>query len=446
MTETGIEKEGGRESLFGRSVYSVIARAWLGVGRVLFYLMVANLFGPVGQGALALAITVTATCSIVGSLGLELANTYSVGRGPARTGAILGNSLLVAAGSGGLVAGIFLLLYQYTKEGYFAGFPGFWNLAIALGIPLFIIQIYLNGILVGRRNFKAVAAGFFIQYLFVLAALFIFYLSGWGRFGLLMPLWVGGIGLSDLFLLVVVAGYSPGGLSLDRLLLREQLTFGLKGYISNLSGVLNLRLDMFIVAAFLTRSHLGWYSVAASVAEVLLYLPKALAWVTFAQAASEGRRKTGWDPAIMYRVVTGTLAAAALAIGLSAGWLIPFFFSAKFAAAVTPLRILLFGTFALGIGLMASHHLYGLGDAASPSKVSLLAVIATVVLDMLLIPFLGIVGAALASAVSYSLYSVLLIRCLAARQEVEDVADWLVPGYRSVASLARSWRSNLKGG
>ena len=155
----------------------------------------------------------------------------------------------------------------------------------------------------------------------------------------------------------------------------------------------------------------------------------------------------GWDPAIMYRVVAVTLAAAALAIGLSAGLLVPFFFSSKFAAAVTPLRILLVGTFALGIGLLASHHLYGLGDAASPSKISLLAVITTVILDLLLIPLLGIVGAALASAVSYSLYSVLLLRCLMLREEVEaDLAGWLVPGYRSIASLARSLRGGLKSG
>jgi O-antigen/teichoic acid export membrane protein len=84
----------------------------------------------------------------------------------------------------------------------------------------------------------------------------------------------------------------------------------------------------------------------------------------------------------------------------------------QFGPAVTPARVLLAGMLLAGASGVASAYLYGRGTPGLNSIVLGTGLVITVVLDLLLIPPLGALGAAIASTAAYLSTDALLIGLL----------------------------------
>jgi O-antigen/teichoic acid export membrane protein len=95
-------------------------------------------------------------------------------------------------------------------------------------------------------------------------------------------------------------------------------------------------------------------------------------------------------------VAAGAIPLAALSVVV-----IPLLFGAAFAPAVLPACILLIGLAGEGVAAVAIAYLYGHGMPGKASTGVGVGVAITVVLDLVLIPKMGIVGAAIASAAAY---------------------------------------------
>jgi O-antigen/teichoic acid export membrane protein len=80
---------------------------------------------------------------------------------------------------------------------------------------------------------------------------------------------------------------------------------------------------------------------------------------------------------------------------------IPALYGPHFTSAVTPTRIILLGLPLEGVAGVIIAFLYGVGRPGLTSWAMGLGLIATVALDLILIPPFGATGAAVASAVSY---------------------------------------------
>jgi O-antigen/teichoic acid export membrane protein len=93
--------------------------------------------------------------------------------------------------------------------------------------------------------------------------------------------------------------------------------------------------------------------------------------------------------------------AEAVVLGATARWLVPFIFGQAFAPSVTPLWLLLPGTVAFTIPNILNAHLAGRGRPQISALAAGISLVATVSLDVLLIPRLSIAGAALASSIAY---------------------------------------------
>jgi O-antigen/teichoic acid export membrane protein len=84
-------------------------------------------------------------------------------------------------------------------------------------------------------------------------------------------------------------------------------------------------------------------------------------------------------------------------------------YGAEFGAAVTPARVLLAGMLLAGASGVASAYLYGRGTPGLNSIVLGIGLVITVVLDLVLIPHFGALGAAAASTTAYLATDALLI-------------------------------------
>jgi O-antigen/teichoic acid export membrane protein len=182
---------------------------------------------------------------------------------------------------------------------------------------------------------------------------------------------------------------------------RKLSAFGARGQAGNLLSLLNFRLDFVLLAAMTGPAVLGSYAVASKFAEVLRLPSLSLSWVLYprfakddaAQAESRARR-------LIPRAGLLTVAGA-VPLALTAGFIVPAVFGEDFRPAIVPAQILLLGLSIEGIAGVITAFLYGRGRPGLNSLATGGGLVLTVVLDLLLIPRFGAVGAAWASTVAY---------------------------------------------
>jgi O-antigen/teichoic acid export membrane protein len=114
-------------------------------------------------------------------------------------------------------------------------------------------------------------------------------------------------------------------------------------------------------------------------------------------------------PASISRHVTIWTGAACLLLFISADQVIKILYSAEFAPAIAPLRWLLPGIFTLSVGKVLVAELLARQKPYCALSSSGFAVLANILANIVLVPRFGISGAAIASSISYSLLSVMLI-------------------------------------
>jgi O-antigen/teichoic acid export membrane protein len=100
--------------------------------------------------------------------------------------------------------------------------------------------------------------------------------------------------------------------------------------------------------------------------------------------------------------------AAAGAVGVVAPWLIPAAFGEAFEASVLPLEILLLSQIFWGFGSAQGRSMYAAGWVEGNFWTSLFAAAVSLVLNLLLIPRFGILGAAAANASTHALWAVVV--------------------------------------
>ena len=189
--------------------------------------------------------------------------------------------------------------------------------------------------------------------------------------------------------------------------------YGFKIYLSRLAQNLNFRLDSLILNAMLGNAALGLYSTGVATAEMLLFLPNSAAVVLLPKVASL-REEDRAGTAILYLGVSFYLVlAGGVALAAVLPWVIPLAYGAAFAAAVPATWWLLPGMLALTILKTLSSAVSGMGRPETMTYSILVGLVGTIVLDFLLIPRFGIVGAASASTVAYWLSAVMILRLYA---------------------------------
>jgi O-antigen/teichoic acid export membrane protein len=191
----------------------------------------------------------------------------------------------------------------------------------------------------------------------------------------------------------------------DLALLGESLVFGIKSYVSNLMRQLSLRLDVFLLTVLAAGGiqATGVYSVATSVAELILFVPQSIRLSLFPMVAASSTVEANRLTSQASRHTLFLTTACGAIIAILAGRIIPFLYGDNFAAAVFPLLILLPGVVMLSQAHIFYGDLTGRGRPGTTAISALLSLMVTIVLDIILIPRYGIAGAALAATCAYGL-------------------------------------------
>ena len=368
--------------------------------------IIARKLGPAGRGELAAILILVQMATWLFCLGSTEAIAFRQSREPKAGGSLISSWLALTAvmGMAAILIGELLLPTLFnaqTGETIAIARVYLLTIFVTLGVTLF------NGVLLGDQSFRVyniartvTPAGIAIGYVGLLAC---GSLSVEGA--LIANAIANGLGL------MIGAFYCLRRHRLaapDWTLLRETLSFGVKAHAGSVAGLVNARLDLLIIPAFLPAASVGLYSIATNASSIIATLTGTIATFVLPVAA---RRQKGSARTVV-RTLHAVLAIGALiAVPLMAlaEFALTTIYGTAFGEASTALRILLPGevleacSVVLWAGLLALNRPFLSTLAAGPG--ALVTVIG-------LVAFLesgGINAAAIVTSCAYTLVFVLTL-------------------------------------
>jgi O-antigen/teichoic acid export membrane protein len=175
--------------------------------------------------------------------------------------------------------------------------------------------------------------------------------------------------------------------------------------------------DTLILGAYWPSTQVGYYSTAMTLARVLLLGGSALTYVTLPVAARLAREKAYPELGLTYVTATRwTLFLSfplLLLFGVLPSLTIRELFGAAYLPAAFPLQFLVLTAFLSTAFGPVNATLAGLGKKENQATSALVSASTNVVLSFALIPFYGVLGAAIAWGVARALYPALGLSLLA---------------------------------
>jgi O-antigen/teichoic acid export membrane protein len=214
---------------------------------------------------------------------------------------------------------------------------------------------------------------------------------------------------------------------------RRVCSYGMRGQLGGFMTLLNLRLDFAILGAMAGPAVLGTYAVASKFAELLKLPGTAITWVSYPRLANAAPPAAATKARSMIRPSLALVMLAAVPLAVFAGPVLTGLYGSEFSSAIAPSRVLICGMLFCGASGVASGYLYGRGRPGLNSVGMGVGLVLTVVLDVILIPHYSVMGASVASTVSYVVTDLLLIGFLfkVSRGDLERSSDLVRnPGIR----------------
>jgi len=187
--------------------------------------------------------------------------------------------------------------------------------------------------------------------------------------------------------------------------IKKAYRFGLQTFVSNLASTALVFLDRLIIPVFLGPAQLSYYSLSGNVALRAAGVSNSLAPMFLPMASAlEGAGEQDKLRSIYIRAFRSlTIMAAGITLGviLFANKILFFWLGAEFAQNGTSILIILAVTYYfVGLYIPLQSLLLGLGKTKFLIRMSVIMVIINLIMLLVLIPSMGIIGAAWAYLVS----------------------------------------------
>jgi len=361
-------------------------------------IITARWLGPAGKGLLSAVTFLCGFCIQIAIIGLGEAAMVAIGQKRNTRQEVMGTSIavLIPAALVGIAALLGASRFEFHEEWAVARVP---VLVACLAIPANLLnqlvvcvinaeeRIVFTSVLLGASSFIIVAGTWVLVVVarWAVTGAVLASILGVGITGLVGAGWLGAKGLS----------FVP---KINRSYLKFALSFGPKVQLANLLIVAAARLDVLVVYLLAGQSSAGIYSVALTVGMLSSMLPFALTMASFPRIAGLGNAEAAQLILRLNRLTLAASAAVAIVIGALSPLLIPIAFSKAYSSSIIPTVILLAG----GVAASSQYALARARAARGEPSVLLWSYTANTVimllLDYLLIPKFGVMGAAIASA------------------------------------------------
>jgi O-antigen/teichoic acid export membrane protein len=375
--------------------HTVVVRTILVMLGAVSGIVIARELQPEGRGAYYVIVTIAAITISVGHLSIEQSHVFLWSRAADR-GSLAANSLVLGSAVGALAALAAAVCVGVLR----IPVAGYGGLAIALlAVPGAMAVLYLNNILVLRSQVQAVNAGALLggalQCGILLFLATVAHLSP----SAVIVLWALSVTLP---LAVLVPAVRPRLRDWDPSLARHAVGRGLRYHIGLASLFLLFRSDILILDAMTTTTAVGLYSLAVSLAELTRLVTDAIAQISLPRQLGTDDDDAATATLKITRLTTLVSLASVGLMCAAAPPLIPIVYGSSFRGSVPSLLALAPGLLALGATRPIGAFLLRLDRPMLGSAMSVAALVLNLALNLVLVPYYGILGSAVASTIAYT--------------------------------------------
>jgi O-antigen/teichoic acid export membrane protein len=415
-----------------------LAAAFVSLANVL---VMARALGAEGRGQVAFLTAIAWLVSSLATVGVPESNVNLAAAEPRLRKSLATNSVLLSLVLGALsIAALGALIWAFPAVAGESDASLRW-LTFAF-LPVLILQPCLRYLAQADYAFAITNATYLLPALLNLGVNGALAALGNLTVGVAVGVWLAGQVLATAIVGWYVARRLAGFGRPDLGLARRTLGFGAKAHVGRVMQLGNYRLDQWLLGAIAGPRELGLYSVAVAWAEALWYLPTALSSVQRPDLVRAVRREAARQSAAVFRGVVLVTAALAVVMVAAAPLLCTVLFGSEFGGSVDDLRVLVAGAFGMIALKLFGNALVAQGFPLLQSLAIGAGFVLTLVLDVVLIPPLGGLGAALASTLAYSAAGIVVGAAFV--RALEGRPGELVPRRADASTLARRARDLVR--
>jgi len=387
------------------TLITFLTRVITAVFTVLITVIIARSLGPRGQGIYSVAVLFPSLLLIFTSFGLNSAVAYFLGKDQYPKKQVLGTSIIF-----NFLISVFTVFIGYLIIIFWGNifFPDIEKIYLFLSLFLIPLFLFFNlgcQFLLGLQKIKKYnIISFFQSFLFLIFTAFFLFLL---HFGVTVTIFsqIFSYIIVLLFLIFIVLKEANGvDFKLNRFYLKESLSYGIKTHLAGIFDFLHSRIDLFLINFFLNPFFAGIYFASVRLAEGVWLFSISTGTILLPKVASEKNTENikNFTPLVLRNILFISFFIISI-LFLISGWLITFLYSENFSSAIMSFRILLIGIFFVSGWHILANDLAGRGKPMLNTYSIGISLLLNIILNIILIPFWGINGAALATTISYTI-------------------------------------------
>jgi O-antigen/teichoic acid export membrane protein len=399
----GLRRLGGNAA---RTFIAQVAAMALGVS---LSLLLARTLGEHGVGTYATALLLPLLMAQLLELGITYSNVYHIGRGDVNAHDVMRANVRIWAvvSAVGLIVSAVVIWFWGAE--WFPGIDRRLLMVSALAFPPALLQLYCLSILQGYQDFKR------YNYLTVIVRLTTLVLSAI----MLIGFHQGVVAVLGAYLVGELISVSVALILIRPYLARapeaevheswwhygrQAVSYGWKQHLSAIISFVNLRVALFCVNLFLTPAAAGIYFVAIQFGEAMWVVSKVVSTVLLPRLAELHDREEArlqLTP-LVTRLVFAFTAVASIVAALLIGPVVTLGWGKSFAGVAPVLWWMLPGIVMWSATRVLAYDFAARGRPELNSYLAGVVLVVNGVLNVVLIPRLGVTGGAISTTVAYT--------------------------------------------
>ena len=390
------------------TILTVVTNVLLMFTAVAATIITSRMLGSYGKGVLAVSTNILSFSIIIFGLGFAASNVYFVGEDKNNTRKIAYINIMISCMSIIVLIPLYILNMKYN----FAIFKGVNNLiliVVMVTIPFLNLKSSLINVLLGMQEIVEYNKVNLIDKVLTLIMLVFAILLYKNPLSVIISNFI-----SVLFILVFVLNKinkkTEGIYTFDIKLFKRMLAYGIKAQIGNLVQLMNYRVNIFIINYFLAINQVGIYSNAVALGETLWQISGSIATVVFPMTTgSKNKEELKYFINKVTRISFTLIIIFSIILALISDKVIYILFGKEFMEASKALMFLLPGISIFSISNILSNYMAGVAKIQYNIYSSMISFAFTMVFNLILVPRIGISGAAIATSLSYIVFTICAI-------------------------------------
>ena len=361
----------------------------------------ARALGPAGRGDLLLITLWPIVIALLAEFGLPNAYRYWMAKEPERVSRLFSNAVIYAFAMGVLSVSLGELIVPHVV----AERSGEVMLLIRVymfNIPAVVFLNLMRGLLEGTRRFGWAGAARFIFFAVQATGFGVLWLAGDLTVATAAITMMVSQATSMLLALVAVwlqlrPSWQPSWTEF-----KTSMHYGMRDYAGGIADYATLRLDQLMLGAMASSTAMGLYVVAVRLSEITTFAAEAVADALMPEMAAS--RKGDGAEALLARSLRLTIYANLIMLvplWLVAPFMLRVLFGPNFVPATGAFRWLLIAAVVWSASAIVIRGLQGFGHPGLTTIARFVSALVTAGALLVLLPRMGITGAAVASLIGY---------------------------------------------